>query len=479
MPAEALVCLFSVSEECMRFLLVDLPARDGYVSKDTVVGGYGSRLRPFTRVTQIIGTLKHHLHDVPSVQLAHIAGILAQYGHQIVWSRGDIVPADVAIVLSSLVDHRQETAWSDRARARGIHTGFVGITASKLPELFRDHADFVIRGEPEAAIQRIARGETLKGDCVSEAIADLDGLPFPRWSFFRPRTRLRLPFGGRPYGGGIPLLASRGCPEFCTYCPHRILAGYRARSVGNIVDELEQLCATFHRPYVIFRDPLFSVDRDRALALADAIRTRGLDLRFECETRIDRLDPDLLGALHAAGLRSMSFGVESVSPDVLKKVGRRPTPESQHRLIVDQCRQRGIATAGFYVLGFPHDDWASIAATIDFAIELGSTAAQFKLLTPYPGTPLWTQLAPRIYEKDWEKFDGFTPTFDHPNLTAAEMKFLLGRAYTRFYLRPSWLADWTRVNTPALRSAIRRMDGPVARRHAREELLAMRRTVTC
>ena len=61
----------------------------------------------------------------------------------------------------------------------------------------------------------------------------------------------------------------------------------------NIVEELALLCGTFKRPYVIFRDPLFSVDRDRALALADAIRTRGLDLRFECETRIDRLEHPL------------------------------------------------------------------------------------------------------------------------------------------------------------------------------------------
>lgn len=462
----------------MRVLLVDLPARDGYVSKDTVVGGYGSRLLPFTRVTRVIGTLKHHLHEVPSVQLAHIAGILAQYGHEVIWSRGDFDDADVAIVLSSLVDHKQETAWADRARARGIHTGFVGLTASKLPEIFREHADFLIIGEPEAAIQRFARGEMLSGECVSEPIADLDGLPFARWNL-RARGRLRLPFGGRPYGGGIPLLASRGCPEFCTYCPHRILAGYRARSAGNIVEELALLCGTFRRPYIIFRDPLFSVDRDRALELADAIRTRGLDLRFECETRIDRLDPELLDALHGAGLRSMSFGVESVSAEVLRKVGRRPTPEAQHRLIINHCRKRGIATAGFYVLGFPHDDWASIAATIDFAIDLGSTAAQFKLLTPYPGTPLWKQLAPRVYETDWERFDGFTPTFEHPNLTAREMMFLLGAAYTRFYMRPSWLADWTRVNTPALRSALRRMDVPVARRHAQRELSTMRRTVTC
>jgi anaerobic magnesium-protoporphyrin IX monomethyl ester cyclase len=466
----------------MRVLLVDLPARDGVVSKDTVVGGYGSRLVPFTRVTAVIGAIKRRLHDVPSVQLAYIGGVLAQYGHEVIWSRGEIdqAEADLAIVLSSLVDHRHETAWADRARARGIRTGFVGLTASKLPELFRDHADFVILGEPESAVRRLARGEMLAGDCVSEPVADLDALPFPRWDFSHAaRRRMTLPFAGRPYGGGVPLLASRGCPEFCTYCPHRILAGYRARSVRNILDELSSLSAAFRRPYVIFRDPLFTVDRDRALEIADGIRARGLDLRFECETRIDRLDPVLLDALHAAGLRAMSFGVESVSAEILQKVGRRPTPEAQQRLIINHCRRLGVATAAFYVLGFPHDDWSSIAATIDYAIDLGSTAAQFKLLTPYPGTPLWKQLAPRVYETDWQKFDGFTPTFAHPSLSGRELKFLLGAAYTRFYMRPSWLADWARVTRPGVRAAARRMDVRVARRHARDERIEMQRAVTC
>jgi len=464
----------------MRVLLVDLPARDGVVAKDTVVGGYGSRLRPFTKVTRVIGALKRRLYDVPSVQLAYIAGILAQYGHEVVWSRGEMPDADVAIVLSSLVDHEHEAAWADAARLRGIRTGFVGLTASKMPRLFRDHADFLIMGEPESAIQRLARGEVLQGDVTSEEVADLDSLPFPRWDFSHTaRRRFTLPFAGRPYGGHIPLLASRSCPEFCTYCPHRILSEYRARSVENIAEELESLCAIFQRPYVIFRDPLFTVDRSRALALADTIRRRGLDLRFECETRLDRLDPELLDALYTAGLRSMSFGVESVSPEILKKVGRRPTPEAHQRLIINHCRERGIATAAFYVLGFPQDDWNSIAATIDYAIDLGSTVAQFKLLTPYPGTPLWKQLGPRVYETDWQKFDGFTPTFEHPSLSARELRFLLGAAYTRFYMRPSWLADWTRVTAPVLRSVMRQLDAPVARRHAREEESLMQRTVTC
>jgi radical SAM superfamily enzyme YgiQ (UPF0313 family) len=466
----------------MRVLLADLPARDGFVSKDTVVGGYGSRLLPFSRVTRVIGELKRRVLDVPSVQLAHMAAVLGRYGHEVIWSHGEIVQADVAIVLSSLVDHRHEVAWAGRLRrATGARVGFVGLAASKLPHLFRGAADFIVIGEAEAAIERLARDELLTGDCASEPAPDLDALPFARWDAFEEyRRRVRVwPFSRRPYEGRIPLLASRGCPEFCTYCPHRILAGHRVRSVSNIADELKTLCDRFGRPYVIFRDPLFTADRERALALADEILARDLDLRFACETRLDRLDPELLDALHRAGLRSMTFGVESVSPDILRRVGRRPTPEPHQRLIIEHCRRRRIVTAAFYVLGFLQDDWSSIAATIEYATALGSTLAQFKLLTPYPATPLWKQLAPRVYETDWEKFDGFSPTFEHPSLTPQELRFLLGAAYTRFYIRPSFASNWTRVTPRPMRSIVRWADGRIAERHAREELAMMSRAVTC
>src|SRR4029079_1927417 len=134
---------------------------------------------------------------------------------------------------------------------------------------------------------------------------------------------------------------------------------------------------------------------------------------------------ELIDKLHEAGFRAMSFGIESMDPATLKKSGRRPIPPEQQRRVIDHCRRKGIVTAAFYVFGFLQDDWRSIAATIDYATDLGSTAAQFKLLTPYPGTPLWKQMAPRVFERDWERFDGFTPTFEHPSLAAADLRFLL------------------------------------------------------
>jgi radical SAM superfamily enzyme YgiQ (UPF0313 family) len=464
----------------MRVVLADLKSHRGFVSKDTVVGGYGSRLDPFSRVTTVMAYLKKKFHDVPSVHMAYIAAILARAGHEVKWTRGDEVEGDVALVLSSLVDHKNETAWADRMRAKGVKVGFIGITASKMPELFAAHSDFILNGEPEAAVMRLAQGIIPTGSVISEQIDDLDSLPFPRWDLVtEDRSRMGFKFFTRPVGGGYPLLASRGCPEFCTYCPHRILAGYRMRSIANIVDEMERLCSQVSRPYVIFRDPLFTEQRERVVELCDEIKRRGLNLTFEAETRLDRLDVDLLDRLHGAGFRAMSFGVESLDPATLKKSGRRPIPQSHQREIIERCRKLGIVTAAFYVLGFLQDDWNSVAATIDYATDLGSTFAQFKMLTPYPGTPMFKQLEPLLTETDWEKYDGFTPTFKHPNLTERELRFLLGAAYKRFYMRPSYLANFLKIQNGAIREWVSRMDRRVNERHAREEIADISRPVAC
>src|SRR5207237_21739 len=173
----------------MRVVLADLKSNRGFVSKDTVVGGYGSRLDPFSRVTSVISYLKKQFHDVPSVHIAYIAAILARAGHDVRWSRGEVIDGDVALALSSLVDYRNETAWADRMRARGVKVGFLGITASKMPELFRDHCDFIFNGEPEAAAMRLAAGDIPSGSVVSEQINDLDSLPFPRWDLISDRGK--------------------------------------------------------------------------------------------------------------------------------------------------------------------------------------------------------------------------------------------------------------------------------------------------
>jgi radical SAM superfamily enzyme YgiQ (UPF0313 family) len=463
----------------MRIVVADVRGGDGFISKDTVAGGYGSRLRAFSKVTGVVAALKRRFHDLPSVHLAYAAAIAQRAGHEVVGSTGDVVDADVAVVLSSLVDYRRETQWARAMRSRGARVGFIGLAAQMLPQLFEQDADFLIEGEPESAIMRLAAGERLSGRVASAAIDQLDALPFPLWNPLLPvQRRVRVPFAGRPVGGALPVLASRSCPEYCTYCPHRIQAGYRARSVANILEELCFLQDTRGPLHIVFRDPLFSQERERVLELCDGMRRRRLAHTFECETRLDRLDDGLLTAMHGAGLRAMSFGVESVAPATLKKVGRRPIPAAHQREVLRRCRQLGIVTAAFYVFGFADDTWDSICATIAYSVELGSTVAQFKILTPYPGTPLFRRMQTAITETDWERFDGFTPTFTHPALTHSELLFLLGSAYTQFYVRPSVLTNYLRIGTPVVRAVVDRLDARVRRRHAREAAV-MERSLSC
>ena len=120
----------------MRIVVADLQSKDGFVSKDTVAGGYGSRFRPFSRTTRIAYEVKRRLNPLPSVQLGYVAALCASAGHEVAFTSGDAIDGDVTFVLTSLVDYRHEIAWAAQQRARGSHVGFVGLAASKLPQLF-------------------------------------------------------------------------------------------------------------------------------------------------------------------------------------------------------------------------------------------------------------------------------------------------------------------------------------------------------
>ena len=421
-----------------RIILADLKGRGGYVNKDTVAGGYGSRFQGHSFTTRLEKNCRRVLQNLPSIHLGYLAAIFAAAGHDVVVTRTGVpVDGDLAIVLSSLVDYRHECEWAGTVRARGTKVGFVGTAATHLPELFEGAGDFIISGEPEAAAIRIAAGEDPRGLVLSPAIDDLDSLPIPRWDIVKPRGfgyTSRKRFG---LTRAVPMLTSRSCPEKCTYCPHRITASFRARSDENVLDELQELCGLYNRLHVVIRDPLYTLDRDRCRRISEGIRERGLSLTYECETRMDDLDEELIREMHASGLRAINFGVESPDPFVLKKVARRFIPHEHMRRIIRLCWNLGVATTAFYVIGFLQDTEESIEELIRFAVDLDSTYANFKILTPYPGTPQFKQLKPLINETDWEKFDGYTLNFRHPVLTPRRARLMLGMCYSRFFLRPS------------------------------------------
>ena len=169
-------------------VLADLRGKDGFVNKDTVAGGYGSRFTGDSVTTRLGVHIRGIFQNVPSIHVGYLAAIFAAAGHKVIHTRDDRpVDGDLALVLTSLVDHKHESEWARQAKVRGMKVGFFGAPATHLPELFNDAGDFIISGEPEAAALKIAAGEDPKGLMLSPAIDDLDSLPFPRWDLVKMR----------------------------------------------------------------------------------------------------------------------------------------------------------------------------------------------------------------------------------------------------------------------------------------------------
>ena len=448
-------------------LLNPMPRRRGIVNKD-ISGGFGT-VSNFgdSPVARTLTWLKRRGVRYPVLSFGYVAALFERAGWDVVYGAraADAADADVALVYTSLVAHRAELAVADEVRAAGrARVGFIGPFASVKPELFTSRADFVVTGEPERAIDRLATSrEPFSGIVSSPPVDDLDSLPFPAWHYFGARG-----FRYRPYfpagGGFFPVLSSRGCALSCAYyCPYTAVTGrkWRKRSPGNVVAELQHLVETYGARRILFRDPLFTLDRERSAEIADRMHAAGLRLEWVCETHLDYLDEDLLDRMHAAGLRSIKVGIESASPEVLEGVRRHQPRQERIRRLLAHCDRRGIGVVAFYILGLPSDTLTSIEATIDYASDLNTLGAQFTIATPYPGTGFFEAASAegRLLTDDWQRFDIYTPVMRHDRLSPDELERLKSRAYQQYYLRAAWAGKFL---SHQLRRLRRREAHPIA-----------------
>jgi radical SAM superfamily enzyme YgiQ (UPF0313 family) len=229
---------------------------------------------------------------------------------------------------------------------------------------------------------------------------ELDSLPFPKWEML-PYQRYRLPkSSAREEVPFLPMLTSRGCPIGCHYCPYPIGQGlpWRYRSAKNVLDEVEHLVKDLGIQYILFRDPMFSLNQKRVIAICEGIQARGLKVVWRCETRIDFLNETTLTAMARAGCEGINFGVESSDVAIQKNVGRKPIAQEQFLECFALCRRLGIKTFAFFIIGLPGDTIQTILNTIQFAIKMDPTWMQFTAASPFIGTKL----------RDWAVARGLT-----------------------------------------------------------------------
>lgn len=428
----------------MRINLIDtLPEKSTYINKD-VMGGFGEATNIGSSfAAKLIERSKKRGIHLPLLDLAYIASILKNKGHEVSLNSKDYCNYDLIVIHSSIVGYKSEIALADSIRKHsGAKVCFIGPFSSFKPDVFLAHSEFVIAGEPESVFFNLER-DIPSGLVKSEPLKNLDLLPNPSWGIFPVKDYSYKPLiTKKPF---LPLLSSRGCCLTCNYCPYKAYYGnWRQRNTGNITKELIQLQENYGIKGILFRDPLFTVNKQRVKDIASGITKNNLDFEWACETHFEYLDKELIDKLYDSGLRSINVGIESYNEDVLKKATRHYAEKKHQEEIISYCDKKGIKIAAFYILGLPDDTKESINQTIGYAKKLNTFVAQFFICTPFPGTEFYKQVENKIFEKDWEKFDSFTPVFEHKNLKREELLKLKEEAFISYYFRPRWLAKYLR-----------------------------------
>ncbi len=297
--------------------------------------------------------------------------------------------------------------------------------------------DYGVVHEGEGPLVELCRGvteEEIKGlvfRCDGDVIytgarpwvTNLDDLPWPQYQRFELDR----------YISTMTIYTSRGCPHECIFCPNRIISPvFRARSSGNVVDEIEYWYARGKRQFN-FDDDNFNLIRERVFEICDEIERRGLkDLFIHCSNgiRADRVDREMLMRMWEVGFRSIAFGVDGGNNRILQTVKKGETMEDIEKGVKTAC-ELGYDVKLLFVIGTPYETWDDVEDKVRLTRKYPIHDVHFYNTIPYPGTELYDWVKenncflkrPEEYLNDVSGL-GSEPVFETPELPSAKRREL-------------------------------------------------------
>jgi hypothetical protein len=157
---------------------------------------------------------------------------------------------------------------------------------------------------------------------------------------------------------------------------------------------------------------------------------------FQCAaTLASVLQPGLLERAVAAGLRSVFIGFETLDEANLAAASKRQNLRADYDEAVRRLDAAGVMINGSFVFGMDHDDAGVFRRTVDWALSRGITTATFHILTPYPGTPLFSRMTgeKRILTRDWRLYDTRHAVFEPRLMSPQQLEAGYAWAYCEFY----------------------------------------------
>lgn len=239
-----------------------------------------------------------------------------------------------------------------------------------------------------------------------QRIADLDRLPLP--------ARDLLPMSLYRETAGF-VVTARGCPFRCAYCSTSAFNGrkYRAASPKYVVDEIQHLVEQYGIRNIPFGDDTFTLHRQRVTAICEEIISRGLNIYWTANTRVDLVDFDLLALMKRAGCTALLFGIESSSQEVLDRI-KKGFRIDEARQALRWCRDLGISVTEAFIVGLPGETRESVRRIVEFIEENPADVLSLNILALYPGSELYENSARfgiRILGYDPSKLEHKMPQF--------------------------------------------------------------------
>jgi len=315
----------------------------------------------------------------------------------------------------------------EKSKNRPEHYILGGHGPAPEPEFFlkRTDADVAIIGEGEDTILELIdafsnhksldkvdgiayrNGTKVLVNPRRDLIQDIDSIPWPAYDLFPIEyyRLLRMPHAThRDFV--LPLLSGRGCTFTCNFC-YRMDKGFRPRSPGAIVEEIQYLQKRYGITYIAFSDELLMSSKKRTLEICEAFLKANLNIRWDCNGRLNYAAPELLKVMKKAGCVFINYGIEAFDNEVLKKMNKALTT-NQITKGIDATLKAGISPGLNILFGHIGDTKDTLKKAVDFLIKYddGAQMRTIRPVTPYPGAPLYYYAIENGLIKDIKDFYG-------------------------------------------------------------------------
>jgi radical SAM superfamily enzyme YgiQ (UPF0313 family) len=162
----------------------------------------------------------------------------------------------------------------------------------------------------------------------------------------------------------------------------------------------------------------------------------GLNIQWNCDARVDSVDPPVLKMMKKAGCWMISYGIESGSQKILDQV-RKGITLDQVEQALRWTQEAGIRAKGLFMIGYPEETEETLGETLAFIGRSRLDEINLSFLTPYPGTEIYRRAKDTSNFVDhWGRMNGLNCLIPSEALTCRELEKAYGKIIRRFYLRP-------------------------------------------